>query len=739
MKKNKKKYAQALWGLLILLALIVSWLFYTETLRDNFQNEIISSLEEVSAQGQNNMKIEINGKLELLNEVARRISLYKPEEYRTAVSTLLVTCEENGFKRMGIISADGDTYTTDGVEINLADREYYKRGLAGESGISEPLLDREGNGGINVYSVPIHYSEKIAGVLFATCATDVMREQLAVSSFNGEGYTYIVDDKGNCVVESLHPNSYPDMKNVFTALSTTGDNNEASIEQMRRDFETEEKGCIKYWNKGYRYMYYCPLGINEWYLLTVAPANVLDSKMNGVVMRTYLLGVFLFLLFGSAMFYIFRDQKKRKQELIDILYTDSLTGGYSYTKFQAEAEKLLIRTEKVRLAALNIDIDDFKFVNEMLGYEEGNHLIRYVHGVLKDWCREGEIYAHQTADIFVVLIFDQGEEALCRRLDDLCGRLKSYAIKAHNKLQIVPSVGVFQIHDRSLSLDYCLDCAGIARKSRKGQFNHFYAFFDEDVKQQIYRNKRMEGEMKPALENGEFTPYYQPQYDAQTKKITGAEALVRWVRPDGSVVSPGEFIPLFEKNGFISELDKYMFRSVCAQQKKWLDEGYGVVPVSVNVSRKLLYDLNLVEKYNAILEETGLSVHYMEVEITESAFFDNRARLLRMVEKLHGAGFRILLDDFGTGYSSMAMLQDMAFDTLKIDKSFVDLIGDERGDKVVEGIIHLADSLGLGTIAEGVETGEQYEYLKHRGCRMIQGYYFGKPMTAEAFARLLER
>lgn len=175
-----------------------------------------------------------------------------------------------------------------------------------------------------------------------------------------------------------------------------------------------------------------------------------------------------------------------------------------------------------------------------------------------------------------------------------------------------------------------------------------------------------------------------------------------------------------------------MFRIVCEQQKEWGNRGYAVVPVSVNVSRKLLYDLNFVEKYNRILTETAVEVQNVEVEITESVFFDNQPRLLDAIRHLHQSGYRILLDDFGTGYSSMAMLKDMSFDTLKIDKSFVDNIGDERGNKIVDGIIRLAESLELSTIAEGVETREQYEYLKAHGCDVIQGYYFGRPMTAES-------
>ena len=337
----------------------------------------------------------------------------------------------------------------------------------------------------------------------------------------------------------------------------------------------------------------------------------------------------------------------------------------------------------------------------------------------------------------MALADSRDHDVLCRRLEELCSRLQSYSIWPQNKLAIVPALGIFQIRDKGLTLDFCLDCAGIARKSRKGQFAVHYAFYDERVKEQIYRDKRIEAEMKGALENGEFQAYYQPQYDAESRRIVGAEALVRWARPDGGLVPPGEFIPLFEKNGFISELDRYMFRQVCEQQKEWEERGYEVVPVSVNVSRKLLYDLNFVEKYNLILTETAVDVRNVEIEITESVFFDNQPRLLDAIRHLHQSGYRILLDDFGTGYSSMAMLNDMSFDTLKIDKSFVDNIGDERGNKIVDGIIRLADSLELSTIAEGVETREQYEYLKARGCDVIQGYYFGRPMTAESFGMLL--
>lgn len=738
MKQIVEKYKAFIFGLAMLILLTVSWLLYARTLKTDFQNEIISNLEEISMQGKSLLTREIDGKLEMLTEISRRVSFYGVDEYEKAAAMLKATAAENGFKRMGIITADGRTYTTDHAQIDLSDRSYYKAGLNGEMGISDPLVDRKGFGKINVYSVPVYHEGKITAVLFGTYDVNEMRRQLEVSSFGGQGYTYIVNTAGECIVDSSNVYSYPDLVNIFSSLESGGTMNQKSAAAMKADFQYGFEGCVKFRHEGVQYMYYRPIGVNDWYLLTVAPANVLDGKMNSVLGRTYLLGFIMILVFAGVLSYILREQKMRKSELMHMLYTDELTGGYSYAKFKLEAGRRIHRADNGQLSVISLDIDDFKFINELWGYDEGNRLIRYVHKVLKRWCKADEIYAHQTADMFVVLVDGSDHDALCGRLEELCGQLQSYSIWPQNKLSIVPAIGVFQIRDTDLSLEFCLDCAGIARKSRKGQFDVHYAFYDERVREQIYRDKKIEAEMKGALEKGEFQAYYQPQYDAQTKRVVGAEALVRWVRADGEIILPGDFIPLFEKNGFISELDRYMFQSVCEQQRAWRGEGLRNVPVSVNVSRRLLYDLNFIEKYNMILADVGIPVEDMEVEITESVFFDNQPRLLEVTTSLHRSGYRILLDDFGTGYSSMAMLKEMAFDTLKIDKSFVDNIGDERGNKIVDGIIRLADSLELDTIAEGVETREQYEYLKAHGCSVIQGYYFGRPMSAEAFGRLLE-
>lgn len=242
----------------------------------------------------------------------------------------------------------------------------------------------------------------------------------------------------------------------------------------------------------------------------------------------------------------------------------------------------------------------------------------------------------------------------------------------------------------------------------------------------------MEDVFEDALKNGEFQLWYQPKVDPVTGNILGAEALIRWKRPDGTMLSPGKFIPLFEKNGNITTLDEYVFRTVCAQQQRWLQAGAKLYPISVNISRVSLYYSNVVDKYREILNSFRLDPKYVPLEITESATIDN-SDISSLIEQFHEAGFTLLLDDFGSGYSSLSSLNVMHFDTIKLDKSLIDYIGDRNGEKLLLHITQLLQSFGMTITAEGVETSDQVEFLKNLHCDDIQGYYFSKPLPVNEF------
>ncbi len=258
-------------------------------------------------------------------------------------------------------------------------------------------------------------------------------------------------------------------------------------------------------------------------------------------------------------------------------------------------------------------------------------------------------------------------------------------------------------------------------------------FYDDLDRVQMLKEKKMENTMEQALANGEFIVYLQPKINLAKSEIVGAEALVRWNSPKDGLISPGEFIPFFEKNGFIVKLDLYVFDCVCRLLKDWNARGIKAVPISVNLSRNHLSDPQFLERFEAIQKKYGVASSLLEFELTETVVFENLELLKNVIEQIHAAGFQCSMDDFGSGYSSLNVLKEIPVDILKLDGVFFDKEGDPRGNDVVESAIELARKLGMKTVAEGVETFSQVEFLKNAACDMVQGYVFSKPLSIENF------
>ena len=276
-----------------------------------------------------------------------------------------------------------------------------------------------------------------------------------------------------------------------------------------------------------------------------------------------------------------------------------------------------------------------------------------------------------------------------------------------------------------------------AKSLIKGLRTRHYAFYDDLDIDQISENHKIEDDFESGIQNKEFQVWYQPKVDPYTGNLLGAEALIRWIKQDGSLLPPSKFIPLFEKNGNIAALDEYVFRAVCEQQQKWQHDGIPLYPISVNISRISLYFGDIVQKYKDIIDSYHLDARYLPLEITESATVNN-SEISSLIDQFHNAGFTLLLDDFGSGYSSLSSLNVMHFDTIKLDKSLIDYIGDSNGEKLLHSITHLAQSLGMSITAEGVETAKQVEFLKVEHCTDIQGYYFSKPLPVEQFVQFMK-
>ena len=310
----------------------------------------------------------------------------------------------------------------------------------------------------------------------------------------------------------------------------------------------------------------------------------------------------------------------------------------------------------------------------------------------------------------------------------------------YKNIPVSLSFGIHKIRDRSLSPRLICDYANMAKKTVKGNRIVNYAFYTEKIKNRILEDKYIENEMEYALKNGQFSMYLQPKYNISTSEIIGAEALVRWVHPKKGLIMPDKFIPLFEKNGFIVNLDKYIWEQACIEIRKWIDSGQTPVPISVNVSRVNVGNPKLIEILDSLIEKYKIDKKYLELEITETVYYDDQNHLIETLNQLKKADYTLLMDDFGSGFSSLNMLKNTPFDILKIDRNFLnETMVTDKGKKIILHTISLSNDIGINTVAEGVETKEQAEYLLECGCNVAQGYYYSKPVELNVFDEMFHK
>lgn len=427
--------------------------------------------------------------------------------------------------------------------------------------------------------------------------------------------------------------------------------------------------------------------------------------------------------------------EKHNQELQYHVEHDLLTGLFNREKFCKIAETFIKEHPDEQCVMIRIDIERFKVINELFGSDVGDQVLCKIANVLSVEIGNLGVYGRLEADHFAVCIPKQliDYEGLLHLLEE---RFQTLALN----YKINMYMGIYEIIDRELSTEQMCERANMALSSVKGRVLEKWAVYHERMRSDLVREQFITNEMNHALEDGQFTFYLQPIYDAVTEVPVSAEALVRWIHPVHGMVSPGEFIPLFERNGFIMKLDYYTWDNVCRYLSDAIKKGERVVPVSVNLSRINLFQSDLCEKILHMVDRYGLDHSLIKFEITESAYIDDSQQMAKVIETLQTNGFKVLMDDFGSGYSSLNMLKDSAVDILKIDMNFLERFGaDNRGGNVLDGIVRMAKVLNMQVVAEGVETAEQLNFLKNTGCDWIQGYYFSKPLPLEEYRRLLKR
>lgn len=428
-----------------------------------------------------------------------------------------------------------------------------------------------------------------------------------------------------------------------------------------------------------------------------------------------------------------RQNTSKSSEMEYLNTYDELTGIYNKQAFYVKTQEMLQENPLRKFDLLRVNIERFKVLNDLFGEATGDKLLRYIGHFLKEinlpLCVSGRLYA----DNFAVC-YEAGNGDSKRMISTLQMVADSFAISNRTML----SFGLYRIDDKNLPVSVMCDRANMALWRAKGNFKTPYCEYDETMRVQVLKEQKIVNAMEQAIENKEFVVYLQPKYELETETIVGAEALVRWNSKDNGFISPGDFIPVFENNGFVYEVDKFVWEETCRYLRKWLDEGRNVKPISVNVSRIDLYDPKLVEHLVELREKYNIPHEYLELEITESAYTDDPEQIITITKNLSDAGFLILMDDFGTGYSSLNMIKDLQVDVLKLDMGFLKNTKNVvKGGNILAAIMQMARSLDMQTIAEGVETKEQVEFLQDIGCQYAQGFYYSRPIPVTDFEKLI--
>ncbi|MEG2119049.1 MAG: EAL domain-containing protein, partial [Pseudoflavonifractor sp.] len=431
---------------------------------------------------------------------------------------------------------------------------------------------------------------------------------------------------------------------------------------------------------------------------------------------------------------IARSQLSALNRLKYLSEYDSLTGIYNKAKFFEATRALLDAGRGKPFAFFRFDVDRFQLINSFFGAAEGDKLLIYIAKHLSADAVElnRSTFGRIESDVFgLCMPYEQAEAKY------MIEHSKKMLERYNPNYDIVPSIGVYIIEDPSISVEEMYNRATLAAKTCKGNYVDYYAYYNESMSAALTAEQEITNDMNSALQNGQFDIYLQPQYNIHTNLPCGAEALVRWKHPQKGVLSPGTFIPVFERNGFITKLDYYVWEQACKCLSAWSKDGLRPYPISVNVSRVNIYNPQLVETLLELVERYGIAPALLNLELTESAYTDNPTAMKKVMAQLQHYGFTIMMDDFGSGYSSLSLLKDIAIDVLKIDMRFLsqtEIPG--RGENIIASVIRMAKWLNIPVIAEGAETAEQVDFLRSVGCFYVPGYYFARPMPVSESERL---
>ena len=709
-------------------------------------NETIKQRITVEAEEYQGMIMDqIYANLQLLNTLAsfiRRGDLDDQEYFARRIDD---ANKSNDFISMMFIGCDGlNILSTLGQPIQVGfnrDKvgeevsQLIDRNMNGEMGVSQMYPSKVVDATVFVYGVPVYDEDgNMLGSLLASDNIDVFFGMLNGSNvLNGAGVLHLVNQDGQFLIRSPQMIVQKEINSIFDGPYWSGEDEK---QKARTALQNQQSFFSSFRYDGDTYQFLLEPGVNGWYLFCLNTPQSLSGDIYSMVRFMQIVFFIVLLMFVLLMIYGYRSLRRHNRELRRLAYHDQLTGSDNMVRFKQKLQARLERSEGLSVIAFNIR--RFKFINELFGKEQADLLLQYISRVFGQHVREGEFFCRDTADSFYVCLADTDNGRVLKWIQSFMDEIGYTTERYNSNYRVVLYCGVEVCQDGSCLDEQMLTHALFALENAKGTHSDNIVFYDSQLQEKQKLENRIESRMHAALKNGEFRMFLQPKVHLEDGKLSGAEALVRWVSDSGQTFYPDQFIPLFERNGFCIQLDIYMVELACRQIRSWIDHGIQPVPISVNQSRTLFFTLDYLEKLTGLLSRYQVDAGMITLEVLEGIALENTDQLNSRIEQLHQLGFRVSMDDFGSGYSSLNTLARLNIDELKLDRAFLMEISGGSGERtrlIMEQIIQMVQHLGISTVVEGVETEENDRMIRDMGCDFGQGYYYSRPIPADEFSK----
>lgn len=705
--------------------------FFNQYNKRQLENHILDSIESISVESSLHINNGIKNKFTILDTVAHNTFIEDLSNIQKIAESFRNIVKENNLKRMAITTIDGTAYCDNGEIINISDRDYFKASMEGKRFISSIVSSKLDGKSSNVFSIPIYRDTKIIGVLWISVLTEEFYEELDLNTMNELGDTFVINSEGDIIAYDSRVTLNSDNYNLFEEINTK--NNSESLEIIKNDFENLSKGRIRlnYNEKDNYVLYYAKLDYDDWWLVSSIADTSIKNYYYNVIRTMTIVDILIILLISIVFIIIFNKEKRSYKNLKYIAYTDTVTGGRNDIYLKNNLSKIINNSNE--FAFISLEIINIKNIITMIGLKNTEFLLKEIYTYLYNILNKDELVVHSYLGEYKVLMKYTDIKEFTKRLENI-----SFS-KINENIKFV--MGIYLVDDLDVSYEDMCSNVSIAKETlnninNANNRNFKYMIYNKLMHKREIDKLKLEEDIKNGIENKEFKAWFQPKYGKNGKSIIGAEALVRWHK-NGSIISPFMFVPICEANGLIKEIDELVFEDVCKNIRKWIDDNKKVVPICVNLSRSYIDKINFIDDLDKYIDKYKISKDLIHFEITESSLMGNENKLRETVSLLHERGFKVLVDDFGVGYSSIKAISYVEFDALKIDKSFVDGIGEEKWENIIKYTINLANNLGMYVVAEGIETEEQYKFILECNCDMFQGYYFNCPMDSNDFSKLI--